>query len=421
LLPVCSSTMGRSKEKTADELLEEELEELAVVSVSGVDLDINATETATLARAAWEGRLLEVRQLLKDKADPNAFEKHSAGATRLTPLMAAAAGSRVDVVAELLVAGADPDVPSPAGVVAGDLAESHKKGQKISKLLAAFRVEIEEQLGGGASPPPADDAPDRSAAALAAAAAVAEQRREVVTRVSSKRGLAIVEKCLLGVARISAEACVGEAEDDDEDPDVQLAGDAKLTGEEARQARKRRQEEQETSRLQRVAERAAKRRGVDIEGERQARLAEKIAARRSQDPEQMRLDKIAGKAAERRSRLAAEDEAKQKKEKGKLDRLAQKSSERASARDVRAAQEKVAFAESEADRKSNPVVKRKVVESDVLICPTCHESSQRLTCGVCKADGMCQVCSKCYLCGRVSGFAAKVSKRHVPGMVESFL
>lgn len=323
----------------------------------------------------------------------------------------------MDVVAELLVAGADPDLTSPAGIVAGDLAESHKRGQKIGKLLAAFRVEIEEQLGGGASPHPDEGQPSASVAAAAVTA-----RKEVVARVASKRGLAIVEKALTGADKISrsASAACLDDKDDDEDSDIQLAGDAALEGEEARKMRKKKQEEKEAVRLQRVAERAAARRGVDIEGDRQKRLAEKIAARRAEDPEKRRLEKIAEKAAERRTKAATEEEARKKKEDAKLARLADKATDRSTARQVRAEQDVAAWNEAESDRKKLPVTKRKIVEDGVLACPSCGESTRRLTCGVCKMEGMCAVCSKCYLCGRTSGFAAKVGRHHVPGMVQTF-
>lgn len=399
------------EEKSAEQELEEEL---VLVSTRNalLDCDSSTAENSTLARAAWEGRLLEVRQLLKDRADPNIFEAHVGGSSRLTPLMAAAAGSRVDVVAELLVAGADPDLPSPAGVVAGDLAENDRKGQKIMKLLAAFRTEIEDELGGGASP--GADGPSSLVIA----------RREAVARIS-KRGLAIVEKALLGVAKLSA-ACSPDG-GDDEDKDVMLAGDAALGGEEARKARKARQQDKECSRLQRVAERAAARRGVDVEEERLRRVAEKAAARRARDPqdaEQIRMERVNEKAAARRNKAALEEEAKQKKEEARLQRLAEKSSDRASARQMRS--ELVNKLQDEQDeqdeqrRQMKPVLKRKVVETDVLMCASCGQSSQRLECGVCKHMGMCAVCSKCFICGRASGFASKVAKTFIPGMISSF-
>lgn len=374
----------------------------------GIDCEISISETSTLARAAWEGRLLEVRQLIKERADPNIFEAHQGGSTRLTPLMAAAAGSKVDIVAELLVAGADPDLASPAGVVAGDLAESDRKGQKISKLLAAFRTEIEDQLAGAGNPPA--DGPGMPA--------LVSVRREAVARVS-KRGLAIVERALLGVSNITV--CHGDAGEEDED--VMIAGDAALEGDAARQARKTRHQEKEGARLQRVAERAAARRGVDIEGARLQRVAEKAAARRARDPkeaEEIRLNRVAEKAAARREKLLAEEEAKQKKEQARLQRLAEKSTERASARQFRTELATKLQEELLEEQRQRPVVKRKVVEADVLMCASCGQSTERLMCGMCKRAGMCAVCSKCGMCGGVSGFASKVARSMVPGMRNSF-
>lgn len=123
-----------------------------------------------LVKAAWEGKLLEVRHLLKERADPNAFEAHLGGATRVTPLMAAAAGGRVAICAELLCAAADPDLKSASDVVAGDLTENDKDGKRIRKLLATFRVEIDSVLTSLAASPPPAASPTASSAASPAAA-----------------------------------------------------------------------------------------------------------------------------------------------------------------------------------------------------------------------------------------------------------
>mmetsp|Transcript_140936 Transcript_140936/g.351413 ORF Transcript_140936/g.351413 Transcript_140936/m.351413 type:complete len:419 (+) Transcript_140936:121-1377(+) len=353
-----------------------------------------------LARAAWEGLVHEVRHLLKERADPNTFEAHMGGATRLTPLMAATAGGRVDVVAELLVAGADPELPSASGVVAGDLAENDRAGKRISKLLAVFRTEIETQLAASGSGLAPSSPGEPSASAVLA-------RRDAVAKVQ-QRGLALVEKALLGYSMLCSDA----AEDDG---DITLA----VQGEDARKARKQRQEEKDAARQQRVAERIAARRLTveDADEIRLRRVAEKVAARRGKDPEEEereRLKRVAEKAAARRSKQAEQEQAKERREEARLKRLAEKASDRANAREMR--KEVVAQVQGDhlADTSQKPV-KRKVVEADVVTCTSCGESSARLKCGRCEQMGMCAYCSKCYLCGTVSGFAAKVAKASVPG------
>lgn len=378
---------------------------------------IVAVQVPGLVSAAWEGRIYEVRHLLKERADPNTFEAHKGGATRLTPLMAATAGGRVDIVAELLVAGADPELASAGGVVAGDLAENDRKGKRISKLIAAFRTEIDSQLAANSSGfPPASPGEASSASAVLA-------RREAVAKVQ-QRGLSLVEKALLGYSMLCSDA----AEDDG---DLALAGDAALQGEAARQARKQRQEAREASkqeeegvRQQRIAKRNAERKlsVEDTDEIRLKRVAEKAAARRQREQEkdaeaeeQERLKRVAEKAAARRSKLAEAEEAKRKREEERLKRLTEKATDRATAREMR--KDVVAQVQGDhlADTSQKPV-KRKVVEATAILCSSCGESSARLKCGKCEQMGMCAWCSKCCLCGTVTGFASKVARVQVPGM-----
>lgn len=369
-----------------------------------------------LVRAAWDGKLLEVRHMLKERADPNAFEAHMGGATRLTPLMAAAAGSKVDVAAELLVAGADPDLPSASGVVAADLAENDDAGQKIGKLLAAFQSEIKFMLASPSPASPAPASPDENTCAIVLASSITPDpdaikrlamvaRQEAVAKVA-QRGLPLVEKALLGVSTICT--------DFGEDSDLELAGEAALRGEEAKKARKKRQTDKEAARVARVAERLAKRRvGPETEEARMKRVAEKAAARRGldlqQEEEKNRLRRIAEKFVARREKTAAEE----KKEEAKLKRLADKTKDRASAREMRAAI--VAHVEQE-DCEQRPV-KKKVVECDVVTCFSCGSAGASLKCGKCESMGMCSVCSRCRLCGYTSGFAKQVDLGHFPGQL----
>merc|ERR1719356_1844170 len=58
-----------------------------------------------------------------------------------TALMAAAAADSLDAVVELLLAGADPDLPSPTGVIAVDLAGD----RGIMRVLALFSNEVEAE------------------------------------------------------------------------------------------------------------------------------------------------------------------------------------------------------------------------------------------------------------------------------------
>mmetsp|Transcript_25268 Transcript_25268/g.84333 ORF Transcript_25268/g.84333 Transcript_25268/m.84333 type:complete len:470 (-) Transcript_25268:62-1471(-) len=381
-----------------------------------------------LVKACYEGKVLEVRHLIKEKADPNAFEAHLNGATRLTPLMAAAAGSKVDIVAELLVSGADPELQSPLGVVAGDLLENDQAGKRIKKLLAVFREEIESVVASqalaaspAASPPAAPaspgspGSPEASPSSMSAAAkgAVANAaavlaRRDAIARVQ-QLGLALVEKALIGYASLASEAITA-------DGDIEFAG---LQGEEARQARKQRHEEKEQARMKAVAERAAKRRSGEGEEARLQRVAEKAAARRKRDPEDEerdRLRKIADKAAARREKTAEAERKTEQKEEAKLKRLAEKASDRASKREMRLAVVEQTQSEHKAEADLRPV-KRKVVEADVFMCINCGGSTHGLKCGRCMQMGMCEMCSKCRMCGTVSGFATKVQKILKPGMI----
>jgi len=372
-------------------------------------------ETISLTRASWLGRLRIVRRLLQQRADPNVFEAHTSGSTRLTPLMAACAGGRVPVVAELLVAGADPDLPSTSGVVAGDLADNNAVGHKIGKLLATFRVEIETHLSSSllSSPvPPSSPDVNSSSGAGGGASAVPVSailaRQQAIAKVK-ERGVALVEKALLGYS--SSLAC--------DESEIALAGEWALKGDDARKARKQRLEDKEATRLQRVAERAAARRGVDHEGDRLRRVAEKAASRRAlalnpEQAEEERLRRVAEKAAARREKQAEEDASKREKEEAKLRRLADKATDRASARELRAAVVAEIEHKDRVETAGQPV-KRKIVEAEAVLCPSCGTSTTRQRCGRCGQMGMCSTCSKCCMCGTVSGFATKVARGIVPG------
>merc|ERR1712151_1470690 len=60
--------------------------------------------------------------------------------------MAASVSGSVAVVAELLVAGADPNLKSREGMYAADLTSKNKNGDIIGRLLKTFGKEMEAEL-----------------------------------------------------------------------------------------------------------------------------------------------------------------------------------------------------------------------------------------------------------------------------------
>lgn len=225
------------------------------------DDDESDGRSTSLALAAWEGRLRDVRRLLEGRADPNLLEEHKAACH--TPLMAAAASSSVSVVAMLLLAGADPCSVSPGGVVASDLTTD----PVICRMLSSFNSELAANLRESHQMPP-DKASNSEAAARV-----------------QKQGFALIEKAIHGFT----------AEDDDKVVAVVPETDSSLLqGVDARKARKSRQEQAEAERLQRVAQKAAARRGQDEEEAKEKarlqRVAQKVAARRGRTTEVGRRD-----------------------------------------------------------------------------------------------------------------------------------
>mmetsp|Transcript_51686 Transcript_51686/g.102774 ORF Transcript_51686/g.102774 Transcript_51686/m.102774 type:complete len:439 (+) Transcript_51686:49-1365(+) len=214
------------------------------------DNDVEPASTS-LALAAWEGRLGDVRRLLEGRADPNLLEQHKNACHR--PLMAAAASGSVSVVAMLLLAGADPCLVSPGGVVAADLTTD----SVICRMLSSFDSKLATDLRESHQRPS-----DKSSNGEAAA------------RVQ-QHGLSLIEKAIHGFS----------AADDDKVVAIMPESDSSgLQGIDARKARKSRQEQAEAERLQRVAQKAAARRGQDEEEAKEKarlqRVAQKVAARR---------------------------------------------------------------------------------------------------------------------------------------------
>mmetsp|Transcript_73518 Transcript_73518/g.161006 ORF Transcript_73518/g.161006 Transcript_73518/m.161006 type:complete len:488 (-) Transcript_73518:284-1747(-) len=449
--PDRAARIRAARKKSQPIIMEEILDEDDAPPPADGSQALAVVKKGGLVKAAYEGRVFEVRHLLKEGGDPNSFELHN-GTARLTPLMAAAAAGRIDIVAELLVAGADPDTISPMGLVASDLVDDNPAGAKIKKLLATFREEIEYQMaetvhransssamngsnnsqsnGKSNSKPkattepgqpkileerlspaeePAEEEGPSQASLNQAAASLA--RKEAIGR-ASKKGLALVEKALMGYCSIAAAELTA-------DGDVQLAGEAALKGAEARDARKKRADAKEQNRLKKVAERAAVRRSGDEEEARMQRVAEKAAARRNRDPEEeerLRVERLQKKAIERRARLAEEEKKQQAKEEAKLKRLQEKQADRAVVRQMRQDLVEETLSKHRAESDARPV-KRKVVEAETFICSNCGGSTSGSRCGKCGQAGMCTMCSKCRLCGTISGFATKVQKVLMPGML----
>merc|ERR1712048_1131481 len=99
----------------------------------------------SLCLAAQRGQVADVRRLLQQRADVNGVETKF----EVTPLMAASAASTKESVAAaatLLVAGADPTIEAPAGVVAAELLSRSKHGNTIGRLLRTFGFALETEL-----------------------------------------------------------------------------------------------------------------------------------------------------------------------------------------------------------------------------------------------------------------------------------
>jgi hypothetical protein len=95
----------------------------------------------SLTEAAREGRVDQVRALLRQGVDPNV-----ASSSGWTPLMAAAAGGRLEAAAVLLSAGADPDARDRLGRTPLDVA--YRAGH--ADVVRALRDR--GALGSGKSP-----------------------------------------------------------------------------------------------------------------------------------------------------------------------------------------------------------------------------------------------------------------------------
>jgi len=282
--------------------------------------------------------------------------------------MAAAAADSLDAVVELLLAGADPDLPSPTGVIAADLAGD----RGIMKILALVSTEVEAEA---------------KRAALASPDADAEEIRRRALGTVKGRGLDLLRRVLKPGSLL-------KFLQPEPSPEPQPAAEEEAaTGLSAREARKQRAEAAERERLRKVAERAAARRSEDqeeLERQRLQRVAEKVAARRDLDPEEARLAKIAQGAALRRQ---------------------------VSLRPQRGAEELsacTALALLPEDQ-GRPSVERKKT-SEYAQCHHCGQSGQRKECGACGEMGMCGFCSMCSKCGRVSGFCERPEVHARPGM-----
>lgn len=307
---------------------------------------------SSLALAAWEGRLQDVKRLVQQRADPNALEPHRKA--RHTPLMAAAASGNERVVAALLLAGADPSIRSPSGVVAADLTTD----VVISKMLALFNSELAAELRACNAALSGSSTPDEAAVLV------------------QQRCLALIQNALQGSP---------------DDGRALPERDAMLTGADARKARKLRQEEREAERLQRVAEKAAARRGQDAEDARLQRVAQKAAARRA-----------ARAKAGTKQRAQGEDSS------------AQDSSDESGVEEVKGGSQNGSQGRKR-PVKEPPRVERRTC-SECVMCASCGVSGERLLCGFCGLNGVCSGCSACGLCGRVSGFCLTPAIAAVPGM-----
>jgi hypothetical protein len=101
--------------------------------------------TTRLFMAAQEGRQIEkVREAVADGADVNAMLEPEASNRDLgsTPLSFAASRGRMDMVTQLLEAGADPGLRRPDGRTAADFAELNGHPDIASALRAAPRLHV---------------------------------------------------------------------------------------------------------------------------------------------------------------------------------------------------------------------------------------------------------------------------------------
>jgi len=329
----CGQSMGEGTQDAMAAPASEPPKSSEVLDLSDDDAE------PSLAQAAWEGRLRDVRRLLEGRADPNLLEQHKTACH--TPLMAAAASGSISVVAMLLLAGADPCSVSPGGVVAADLTTD----PVICRMLSSFNSELATNLRESHQTPP-DKASNGEAAARV-----------------QQHGFALIEKAIHGLT----------VADDDKADDDKVVAVIPETGVDARKARKKKQEQAEAKRLQRVAQKAAARRGQDEEEARLQRVAQKVAARRARTTEVGRKD----------------------------DTIDDSSS---------------SDSDDVLEVKDRPRPPQRRVCTECVMCPQCGWSGERQSCGVCGLSGVCGGCSMCNLCGRASGFCALPAVAAVPGM-----
>merc|ERR1712039_189339 len=274
----------------------------------------------------------------------------------------------VAVVAELLVAGADPNLKSREGMYAVDLTSKNKNGDVIGRLLKTFSKELEAQLNKATT---SEKSPE-------------EIHSEAMTWVKTN-ALKLVEKAVRGKKK-------------SDKPDENLEGSA------AKEARKRRQQQKE--RVQKRKEDKQRKK----EEERLKRVAAKAASRRGkeEETEAMRLRRVQWRAAARRRRAAFRAE-QQRKEAAKIERK----------RARRRARGESSRSRSRPRKKDKRDLSRERGDGTfgpTVMCPACGQTGETLRCGLCNDFGVCGMCSTCYLCQRASGWCANPTVATLPGM-----
>lgn len=345
-----------------------------------------APKPLALIDACAAGKLLEVRQLLKDKADPNMRDAGAADVGRQSPLLAASAKGHVGVAAALLLAGADPCAKSAHGE--SQVADMTTEAG-IKSLLLTFSTELDIELKACEDP------------------SLPSAREEALARVRD-RAIPLVEKALHERYTVDGDL---------------MFDDGERLQRVAQKAAERRGKDEEEIRRMKVAQKAAARRGIDDEEERQLRIAQKAAQRRATstvlvplDPEEARLQKIAQKAAARRAGASTalvvvppttlvDDGSSESSSdrRGRRDRRKHRDRDRARDRDRRKKADKDQEMETEAT-------------GETILCPRCGQCGDARRCGWCNTGTACGSCSTCHTCGRASGFCTRTEEAVIPGM-----